>query len=57
MLIPKQVIEHSREFTFDQTQAIGTTAEQDEIKKEMERDMVQAIVRKVDAAAKLEAKQ
>ena len=57
VLIPKQVIEHSREFTFDQTQAIGTTAEQDEIKKEMERDMVQAIVRKVDAAAKLEAKQ
>src|SRR3569833_2043064 len=32
VLIPKQVIEHSREFTFDQTQAIGTTAEQDEIK-------------------------
>jgi LPS-assembly lipoprotein len=57
VLIPKQVIEHSREFTFDQTQAIGTTAEQDEIKKEMERDMVQTIVRKVDAAAKLEAKQ
>jgi LPS-assembly lipoprotein len=57
VLIPKQVIEHSREFTFDQTQAIGTTAEQDEIKKEMERDMVQAIVRKVDAAAKIETKQ
>lgn len=56
VVIPKQVIEHSREFTFDQTQAIGTTAEQDEIKKEMERDMVQAILRKVDAAAKLESK-
>ena len=56
VVIPKQVIEHSREFTFDQTQAIGTSAEQDEIKKEMERDMVQAILRKVDAAAKLEAK-
>ena len=54
-VIPKQVIEQSREFTFDQTQAIGTTAEQDEIKKEMERDMVQAVVRKVAAAAKVEA--
>jgi LPS-assembly lipoprotein len=57
VVIPKQVIEHSREFTFDQTQAIGTTAEQDEIKKEMEREMVQAILRKVDAAAKVEARQ
>ena len=57
VVIPKQVIEQSREFTFDQTQAIGTTAEQDEIKKEMERDMVQAILRKVDAAAKVEARQ
>ena len=50
VLMPKQVIEHSREFTFDQTQAIGTSAEQDEIKKEMERDMVPALLRKIEAA-------
>ena len=49
-LIPKTVVEHSREFTFDQSQAIGTSAEQDEIKREMERDMVQAIMRKIEAA-------
>jgi len=49
-LLPKQVIEHSREFTFDQSQAIGTSAEQDEIKKEMERDMVQSVMRKIEAA-------
>jgi LPS-assembly lipoprotein len=55
VVIPKQVIEQSREYTFDQTQAIGTTAEQDEIKKEMERDMVQAVLRKVAAAAKVDA--
>jgi LPS-assembly lipoprotein len=55
VLIPKTVIEQSRDYTFDQTQAIGTTAEQDEIKKEMERDMVQAILRKVDAAAKIDS--
>jgi LPS-assembly lipoprotein len=50
VLMPKQVIEQSRVFTFDQTQAIGTGAEQDEIKKEMERDMTQAVVRRVDSA-------
>ena len=49
-LLPKEVIEQRRDFTFDQTQAIGTSAEQDEIKKEMERDMVQAILRKIEAA-------
>jgi LPS-assembly lipoprotein len=52
VLMPKQVIEHSREFTFDQTQAIGTSAEQDEIKKEMERDMVPALLRRIEAAEK-----
>src|SRR5262249_50555734 len=35
-LLPSQVIEHSREFTFDTSQAIGTNVEQEEIKKEME---------------------
>jgi LPS-assembly lipoprotein len=55
VLMPKQVIEQSRVFTFDQTQAIGTGAEQDEIKKEMERDMTQAVVRKVDSAERKSA--
>jgi LPS-assembly lipoprotein len=50
VLLPKQVIEQSRIFTFDQTQAIGTGAEQDEIKKEMERDMVQVVLRKIESA-------
>ncbi|HEX6832978.1 MAG TPA: LPS assembly lipoprotein LptE [Rudaea sp.] len=51
-LLQKQVIEQQRIFTFDQTQAIGTGAEQDIIKREMERDMTQAVVRRIDAAAK-----
>ncbi|HTI96748.1 MAG TPA: LPS assembly lipoprotein LptE [Rudaea sp.] len=46
-LLTSQVIEHSRDYTFDQTQAIGNNAEQDEIKKGMERDMVQAIMFKI----------
>src|SRR5947209_9422674 len=33
-VLPKQVIEQQRIYTFDQTQAIGTGAEQDVIKKE-----------------------
>ena len=49
-MLPKQVVEQSRIFTFDQTQAIGTGAEQDEIKKEMERDMTQVVMRKVESA-------
>ncbi|MBS0555813.1 MAG: hypothetical protein JSR27_00210 [Proteobacteria bacterium] len=48
-LLPKQVIERSRDYTFDQTQAVGSNAEQDEIKKGMERDMVQAIMFKINA--------
>jgi LPS-assembly lipoprotein len=51
-LQPTQVIEHSRTFTFDQSQAIGTNVEQDEIKKEMEREMVQTLMRKIEAAGK-----
>jgi len=51
-LLPLQVIEHSRDFTFDQSQAIGTNVEQDEIKKEMERDMVQTVMRKIEAAGR-----
>ncbi len=48
-LLPTQVIEHTRDYTFDQTQAIGSNAEQDEIKKGMEREMVQAVMRKIEA--------
>jgi LPS-assembly lipoprotein len=56
VLLPRQVVEQSRVFTFDQTQAIGTAAEQDEIKKEMERDMVQVVLRKVESAERKEGK-
>ena len=56
VILPKQDVEQSRVFTFDQTQAIGTAAEQDEIKKEMERDMVQVVLRKVESAERKEGK-
>ncbi|MGH8122945.1 MAG: LPS assembly lipoprotein LptE, partial [Rudaea sp.] len=47
-VLEKQPIEQTRSFTFDQTQAIGTGAEQDLIRREMERDMAQTIMRKID---------
>ncbi|MBS0590579.1 MAG: hypothetical protein JSR65_08060 [Proteobacteria bacterium] len=48
-VLDKQPIEQTRSYTFDQTQAIGTGAQQDVIRREMERDMAQAVMRKVDA--------
>lgn len=49
VLQPKQAIELTRRFTFDQTQAIGTGAQQEQIQRELTRDITQAIVRKIDA--------
>lgn len=48
-LLPKQVIELSREFTFDSGQALGIAAEQDILTDELHRDMVQTIVRRLGA--------
>jgi LPS-assembly lipoprotein len=48
-VLEKQPLEQSRSFTFDQTQAIGTGSEQDLIRREMERDMAQAVLRKIDS--------
>lgn len=47
-LVEKQPLEQTRSFTFDQTQAAGTGAQQDLIRREMERDMAQAVMRKID---------
>jgi LPS-assembly lipoprotein len=50
-LLPKQVIELSRDFTFDANQALGIAAEQDLLTQELQRDMVQAILRRLEAMA------
>jgi LPS-assembly lipoprotein len=49
VLMPLQVIELTREFTFDASQALGVAAETDLLTKELERDMVQAILRRLEA--------
>jgi len=50
-LLPKQTIELSREFTFDASQALGVSAETDLLTKELQRDMVQTILRRLEALA------
>jgi LPS-assembly lipoprotein len=48
-ILPKQTIELSRDFTFDASQALGVAAETDLLAKELQQDMVQAILRRLAA--------
>jgi|SRR5689334_5148439 len=50
-LLPKQTIELSREFTFDASQALGVAAEVDLLTQELQRDMTQTILRRLEALA------
>lgn len=49
VILPRQVIELSRDYTFDETQALGVAAQEDELRKQLQRDMVQAILRRLEA--------
>lgn len=49
-VMPRQTIELSREYAYDATAAFGTDEEQEVIREELQRDMVAAILRRVDAA-------
>jgi LPS-assembly lipoprotein len=51
-LLPKQTIELTREFTFDQSQALGVSAENDMLTQELQKDMVQTILRRLQALAR-----
>ena len=55
-VLEKQPIEQTRSFTFDQTQAAGTGAQQDVIRREMDRDMAQTVMRKIDSVERRLAK-
>ena len=50
-LLPKQTIELARDFTFDASQALGVSAEIDLLTKELQRDMTQTILRRLEAMA------
>lgn len=47
-IVPHQVIELSRDFTFDASQALGVGPEQDLLKQELERDMVETLLRRLE---------
>ena len=50
-LLPKQTIELARDFTFDASQALGVSAEIDLLTKELQSDMTQTILRRLEAMA------
>lgn len=50
-IIAPQTIELSREFTFDASQSLGVAAEIDLLSKELQQDMVQAVLRRLEARA------
>ncbi|WP_165371500.1 LPS assembly lipoprotein LptE [Pseudolysobacter antarcticus] len=52
IIVPKQTVELTRDFTFDDTQALGIGVEQDELKRQMQRDMVQSVMRRIEAVGK-----
>ncbi len=48
-LLPRQRVELQREYTFDDSQTLGTAGEEEVAQDELEREMVQAILRRIAA--------
>lgn len=55
-IVPTQVIELTRNFTFDASQALGISAETDLLTAELERDMVQTLLRRLEAVSKAQSR-
>jgi LPS-assembly lipoprotein len=49
VLLARTPIVLEREFSFDETQALGAQSEQDLIRKELQREMVQQVLRRLEA--------
>jgi LPS-assembly lipoprotein len=47
--LPRQAIELRREYAFDESQALGAQAQQDLIRRELEREMVQQVMLRIAA--------
>jgi LPS-assembly lipoprotein len=50
VLVPRQVVELARNYVTVPNNSIGTDSEQEILAKEMRRDMVSSIMRRIDAA-------
>ncbi|HEY6940918.1 LPS assembly lipoprotein LptE [Dokdonella sp.] len=49
VIVPSQVVELSRDFTFDASQSLGVAAQTDLLTKELQQDMVQTVLRRLEA--------
>lgn len=47
VLLPRTVIELDRDFTYDETQALGAAAEETLLREELQREMVREILRRI----------
>jgi LPS-assembly lipoprotein len=52
VVLPRQKIELDRDYSFDTAQALGTPGEEELVRAELERDMVQTLLRRIDAATR-----
>jgi LPS-assembly lipoprotein len=52
VVLPRQLVELDRDYTFDTQQALGTPGEEEIVRAELERDMVATILRRIDAAVR-----
>jgi outer membrane lipopolysaccharide assembly protein LptE/RlpB len=50
MVLPRQTVELERVYSFDTADALGSPAEQELVQSELDREMVAAILRRIDAA-------
>lgn len=50
VLVPRQTVELIREYSYDTTRAAGSGEEQEVVREELQREMVAAILRRIDAA-------
>ena len=48
VLLPRATIELTRDYSFDETQALGAAAEDELLRKELQREMVQQILRRIE---------
>ena len=49
VLLPREAIERRRDYRFDETQALGAAAEDELARKELRRDTLAALLRRIEA--------
>lgn len=52
VLLPLAPIELTRDYSFDETQALGAAAEEELLRKELRREMVQQVLRRIERIAR-----